>query len=201
MEARHVISVVSSILFTVAGIWYVVDIAKSKVKPNVASFVIWSFTNASLLASLIVKHVWVSVPLGVISTLSSLAVVILCFKTRYFHFSLADKLAFGAGLIGLLLWVVTKNAAYNLYILAVLNLIVFTPITIKSFKHPDLETVLPWRINLAAAVCLLLAVPYASLLQLTIPIQQLLCSLPLNLSLWRGEILKHRAVKQRSAVL
>jgi len=191
MDLRHFISLVSSVLFTVAGIWYVVDIAGARVKPNVASFVIWSFTNASLLASLIVKHVWVSVPLGVISTLSSLAVVVLCFRTKYFHFSLADKLAFGAGLIGLLLWIVTKNAAYNVYILAVLNTIVFAPITIKAFKHPQLETILPWRINLLAAIALLLAVPTLTPLQLIVPIQQLACSVPLNIALWLGQVLGH----------
>jgi hypothetical protein len=192
MNIRHIISLISSILFVVAGLWYVIDIAKSKVKPNVASFVVYSFTNASLFASLIVKHVWVAVPLGGISTLSSLAVVALCFRTKYFHFSLADKIAFGAGLVGLVLWVVTKNASYNVYILAVLNTVVFAPITIKALKHPDLETVLPWRLNLVASLFLVLAVPSFTLLQLVIPIQQLVCSGPLNLALMRGEILSRR---------
>lgn len=180
-------------LYVTAGTWYIVDVAGSKVKPNVASFVIWSFTNVSLLAALVVKHVWVSVPLGAISTLSSLAVVILCYRSKYFHISLADQLAFGVGLVGLILWIVTQNAAYNVYILAALNIVVFAPITIKSFKHPHLETVLPWRLNLLAGICLLLAVPAFTPLQLAIPVQQLACVVPLNLALWLGNVMRHTA--------
>jgi hypothetical protein len=187
MEARQILTVLSSILFAVASILYIKDILSEKFRPNIASFVVWSFTNTSLLVSLVVRHVWASIPFAFIQAATAVAVVILSMKQSRFYFSFADKACLVSGLLGLLVWGLTKDATYNVYIITTVNFIVFLPITIKSFKHPDLETVFPWRVNLMASVLLLISVPNLALLTLALPVQQVACSLPLNIGLWLGE--------------
>lgn len=179
-------SVLAGICFVISSILYVRDTATAKIKPSIATFGILSLVNFSQLISLISKHVWHVIPFTTVGLFQALAVFIIALQGKNFYFKLADKLALGGALIGFIFWLVTKDAAYNIYIINAVTAITFVPLIIKAFKEPALETSLPWQTNLLASSFLLLTINSLSPVVWIVPVRQFACSLLINVGLRNG---------------
>lgn len=188
MSFSAICGLISGILFTISAGWYVMDVAKGKVLPSIATFTMLSIINASQLASVIDKGVWSVLPFSIVSFLASTSVAVIGLKRKKFYLELPDKIGFIGALIGFLVWLVTKNAALNLLIISVTISITFTPVIIKGFKRPDLESILPWQLNFLASLFLLLTINSTALAVWIVPIRQIILSGLLNLGLYRGKV-------------
>lgn len=191
----NVAGIIAGIIFSISAGWYVLDVAKHKVVPSIATFLMFTIINISQLASLIAEQVWAVLPFTIVGTISSIAICVLALKRKKFYLELPDKIGFAGAFLGFLLWLVTKDPAINLYVISAVNLITFTPLIIKSFKRPDLETLLPWQLNLLASFFLLLTINSAAAVVWIVPVRQFLCSLLLNIGLYRG-ILQRKGATQ-----
>ncbi len=188
MNLHEVSGLIAGIIFAISGSWYVLDVARHKVLPSIATFLIFTLINISQLASLIVEHVWAVLPFAIVGTASSIAVCALALKRHKFYLELPDKIGFVGALLGCLLWAGTKDAALNLYVLNAVNLIAFMPLIIKSFKRPDLESLLPWQLNLLASFFLLLTINSTAAVVWIVPVRQFICSVLLNIGLYKGKL-------------
>lgn len=166
--------------------WYVLDVARHKVVPSIATFLIFTIINISQLASLIVEQVWAVLPFTIVGTVASLSVCIFAIKRKKYCLELPDKIGFIGALLGCFLWFSTRDAALNLYVLNAVNMIAFLPLIIKSFKRPDLESLFPWQLNLIASFFLLLTINSAEAVVWMVPVRQFICSILLNLGLYFG---------------
>ena len=187
MHFSIICSIVAAVAFAVSSIYYVADTASTKIKPSIATFSILSLVNLSQLIALVSKHVWHVIPFTTIGLLQALAVCVLAIRGGRFYFKLADKVALVGALIGFLVWLLTKNAAYNIYIINAVTTITFLPLIIKSFKAPTLETRKPWLLNLVASLFLLGAINGRSPVIWIVPVRQFTCSLLINIGLFRGK--------------
>ncbi len=188
MSFSAVCGIIAGVIFSISAGWYVLDVAKQKVVPSIATFLMFTLINISQLASLIAENVWSVLPFTLVGLASSVAICGFALKRKKFYLELPDKIGFIGALIGFLLWLTTKNPAINLYVISLVNLITFTPLIIKSFKRPDLETTLPWQLNLLASFFLLLTINSASAVVWVVPVRQFVCSLLLNIGLLRGSL-------------
>jgi hypothetical protein len=186
MNLSDVSGIVAGIIFAFSAGWYNVDVYKRKVTPSIATFFMFSIINASLLASLISKGVWSVVPFTLVGLVTSVSVCILSLRNKKIYFELPDKVGLVGALFGFIVWQATDDAAINVYVLSIVNIITFTPLIIKSFKKPNLETIKPWQVNLLASFFLLLAVNSLSPVVWIVPVRQFLCSLLLNAGLYKG---------------
>ena len=185
MPISETFSILAGIAFLVSSILYVRDTAKARIKPSIATFGILSLVNFSQLLSLISKHVWHVVPFTTVGLLQALVVFIIAVRGKRFYFRFADKLALAGALIGFIVWLLTKNAAYNIYIINAVTTITFIPLIIKAFKEPALETKAPWQTNLLASTLLVLAINSSSPYVWIIPVRQFTISLLINVGLLR----------------
>ncbi len=181
-------SIISSVLFCVSSIWYVSEVAKQRVLPSVATFLVLSLINASQLASVVAKHAWLVLPFALISLASSTIVAIIGLKRKKFYLELPDKVGFIGALIGFLLWLVTNDPVTNLVVISITISVSFAPVIIKSFKRPDLESILPWQVNLIASVFLLMTINSSALSVWLVPVRQIILVGLLNLGLYRGQL-------------
>jgi hypothetical protein len=188
MDISLIASILAGICFVISSILYVRDTASTKIKPSIATFGILSLVNFSQLISLISKDVWHVVPFTAVGLLQALAVFIIALRGKNFYFKFADKLALLGALAGFILWLVTKDAAYNIYIINAVTAITFVPLIIKAFKEPALETSLPWQTNLLASTFLLLTISSSSPVVWIVPVRQFLCSLLINIGLRNGRL-------------
>jgi hypothetical protein len=185
MQFSEACSILAGATFSISSILYVRDTAKARIKPSIATFGILSLVNFSQLISLISKHVWHVVPFTIVGLLQALAVFVIAIKGKRFYFRFADKLALIGALLGFMAWLLTKNAAYNIYIINAVTTITFIPLVIKAFREPTLETKAPWQINLLASTFLLLAINSYSAYVWIVPIRQFTLSLLINIGLLR----------------
>lgn len=188
MDFSATSGVLSGIIFAISASWYTVDVAKNKVTPSIATFLMFSLVNLSQLASLLAERVWNVIPFTLVGVVTSIAICVIALRSKKFYFELPDKIALFGALLGFILWITTSNAAINLYVVNIVQIITFTPLIIKSFKRPDLETILPWHLNLFASFLLLLSVNSLAAVVWVVPVRQFLCSLLLNLGLLRGKL-------------
>lgn len=186
MNLHEISGIVAGIVFAMSASWYVLDVARHKVVPSIATFLIFTIINISQLASLIVEQVWAVLPFAIVGTVASLSVCIFAIQRKKFYLELPDKIGFIGALLGCFLWFSTRDAALNLYVLNAVNMIAFLPLIIKSFKRPDLESLFPWQLNLIASFFLLLTINSAEAVVWIVPVRQFICSILLNLGLYFG---------------
>jgi hypothetical protein len=183
MTFSETFSILAGVTFAISNVFYVSDTIKARISPNIATFGILTLVNFSQLLSLIAKHVWHVVPFTSVGLISCLIIFLAALRSGKFYFKLADKIALAGALLGFIIWLLTKNATYNIYIINAVTAITFVPLIIKAFKEPALETKLPWQSNLLASSFLLLTINSASPYVWIVPVRQFTCSLLINIGL------------------
>lgn len=186
MNLHLVMGWLAGLVFAIGGGFYLADIRKGRVKPNIATFVIWSFTASLLSASLIAAGVWHAVPFAAVNAVLSVASVIFSWRYHRFYFSRLDAAALFLSAVGLAVWIWTRQAAYAVYIVNIVSILAWTPLIVKSFKFPHYETRLPWRLSLLGSTLLVLAVPSMAVINWIVPVRQFACSLLVNVGLFKG---------------
>lgn len=183
MSFADICTIIACVMFAISTVFYVRDTAKALVRPSIATFGVLSLVNFSQLISLIEKEVWHVVPFTIIGLTQAVLIFIIAVRSKRFYFGWLDAIALVGALIGYAIWIVSQDAAYNIYVINVATFITFIPLIVKSFREPALETKLPWRTNLIASFFLLLAIadpaPYAWI----VPVRQFVCSLLINIGI------------------
>jgi hypothetical protein len=104
-------------------------------------------------------------------------------KNGKFQFKLLDAIVLIGALAGLVVWHLTKDAAYNIYILTAVMLISVIPMIMKTFKDPTSETKLPWLVNLAATVVLAMTITSLQPIDWLVQARQVVLSVLMNLAI------------------
>lgn len=190
MTFAEIATILAGLTFAVSSVLYVRDTAKARIRPSIATFGILSLVNFSQLIALISKGVWYVVPFTIIGFLQAFIVFVIAIKGRRFYFGFFDKLGLVGALAGFVFWVVSKDAAYNIYIINAVTAITFVPLIIKSFREPAMETKLPWQTNLLASFFLLLTITSPAPYVWIVPVRQFLCSLLVNIGIVSPDVKK-----------
>ena len=118
---------------------YYTSILAGKTKPHVFSWLLWG------LISLVVCIIQFMDAAG-IGALNTLLIAGLCLgiagvalKKWEHSISLGDKLSFTAGMLAILLWLITDTPLYSVIILITIDLFGFIPTFIKSYENPYSE--------------------------------------------------------------
>jgi len=183
MSLSIVAGYLAGLMYAIAAIWYVIDIAKQRVNVSIASNVIFTIINTSQLLALIEAKVWGVVPFTVVGLSVSLSICLISIKNKKIYFELMDKVGFIGALVGIVVWWLTNDPALNIYVLSIVNIFAFSPIIIKTFKHPNYETVKPWRVNLLASIFLLFSISTLSLVEIIVPVREFVSSSFMNIAL------------------
>lgn len=187
MEVSQIFGYLAGLTFAVSAGWYTYDVARKKVNVSLATFAIFSLLNLSQLAALINEKAWTIVPFTVVGLVTSVLICFFSIKNHKLYFETPDKIGLIGALIGFVVWQLTNNAALNIYILSLTNLIAFTPLIAKTFKHPDTETKKPWTLNLLASTFLILAINSTAPSVWVVPLRQFACSILMNIALHKKQ--------------
>ncbi len=188
MDISQVAGYLAGITFAVSAGWYTFDVAKRKVTVSIATFLMFTLINASQLIALISEAVWGVVPFTTVGLITSALICLFSLQNGKVYFELLDKIGLLGALVGFIAWQVADNPALNIYILSITNLIIFAPLIIKTFKHPDYETAKPWGLNLLASFFLLLTVNSPAAVVWAVPARQFLCSVLMNIGILKDRL-------------
>lgn len=126
---------------------YIRYILKGTVKPERASWLIWSvLTVMGFFAQLAVgaSH---SLWLPGVQALGVIIVLLLSIKYGFGGVGKRDALTLGAAAIVLLLWIFTKNPVLAVYLTILIDFLGAGLTLIKSYEHPESETLSTWALS------------------------------------------------------
>jgi len=188
MDISQVAGYLAGATFAISAGWYTFDVAKRKVTVSIATFFMFTLINSSQLIALISEGVWGVVPFTTVGLISSALICLFSLQNGKIYFELLDKVGLLGALFGFIAWQVSSNAALNIYILSITNLIIFVPLIVKTFKHPEYETARPWGLNLLASFFLLLTINSTSVVVWAVPVRQFVCSILMNIGILKGRL-------------
>ena len=156
---------VSSGLALAAGLLQLAGLAvasiatiKGRMQPSTTSFGIWTLVSFSLLVTSYAAGATTNLPFITAGALGTACMFGLSFKYGYRNWSWIDPVSITLAVLSLVLWYLTKNAAYAIYILTLIDWIAIAPIIRKSWIDPSSESRSVWLLTLAASICLVTAI-------------------------------------------
>jgi hypothetical protein len=167
------IGLLSALLNLSSIIPYVYSIIKGKARPNRVTWIIWSFLAWTLfIASLQSGAKATSFWLGS-AVFNSTLIAILSFWRGVWKKDTLEISCFIFGIIGIVLWLVTKQASVSVYVGAIVDIIAIIPTVRKVLKDPLSEPKIAWTMGITAAVLNVLAIDSTKLVIIFPPVSVL----------------------------
>ena len=185
MNIQFILGIIASLLFIVSISWYVYDVAKGRVRVAITSVIMLALINFSQLSALIAKELWYVVPFTFAAAVMNIFIVVFGIKNGKFQFKRLDAITLIGALAGLIAWHITKDAAYNIYILTAVMLVSVTPMIAKTFRDPTSETKWPWLVNLVATAFLTMTITSFQPVDWLVQMRQVFLSVLMNIAINR----------------
>ncbi len=149
---------------------YIISILKGKARPARSTWIIWSLVTLLLLTSYYeVGGAWANlISLG--DFLVAATVAILSIKYGVGGWSRLDKFCFAGCGVALILWAVTGSALVALLATIFIDALGATATIVKTFKDPEQEDKLTWKMAFLGNSINLIAVPLWSFSHSVYPI-------------------------------
>lgn len=160
---------ISAVLSIVMIIPYIRDIFRLETKPERGSWFIWTVLGLIAFISQLSKGATDSLWLTAGQTVSVLVIFLLSIKYGYGGLGKRDiQGLLGAG-VGLLLWYLTREAAFALIFVILIDSIGTYLTAIKSYSDPESETLSTWVISGTSGIFGMLAVGSFNFILLAYP--------------------------------
>ena len=166
----QIFGIVSAMLTIICLVPYVIDIFKLKTKPERASWLIWSVLGFIAFFSQLAKGATDSLWLTGAQTFVVLVVFLLSLKYGVGGLMKRDIIALIVAGMGIILWLLTKEAAVALFIVIAVDFAGSVLTMIKSYEDPGSETLITWVLSGTSGVFGALSVGGWNLILLSYPI-------------------------------
>jgi hypothetical protein len=166
----EILGIIGGLFGLVSYAPYIKDILLLKVKPQRATFLIWSILGAIVFFSQLAKGASNSLWLPGLETFGAIAIFILSIKYGVGGFNKKDYMALFIALIGLIIWYFTKEAAVALYLVIFVDASGLYLTIHKAYVLPKSETHLAWILSAVGGVFSLISVGSFSIILLSYPI-------------------------------
>jgi hypothetical protein len=159
MSMLHaVFGVIAGIIAFIAYLPYIHSILRGETKPNRATFLIWSTVDIVLIASYLASGARTTIWTSLVFCVFQVVVLILSFRSSTNKFTRLDIACIGGAGLGLLLWLITRNAQTALYVSILCEILGFIPTIKKAYLQPDSESKIAWSLGVGSSVCNLIAI-------------------------------------------
>lgn len=171
---------------------YIRDIFLKKTKPERMSWLIWAVLGLISFFSQLAKGARYSLIMTGAQALGDLFIFILAVKHGIGGFLKRDIFALIGAAIGLILWYITKEAAIALFIVIFIDATGAVLTIIKSYEHPETETISSWALTSIGGFLACIAIGKFNLILLAFPFYICAISLAIIVSIKLGFIKKQK---------
>lgn len=143
-----------------SGASYIAAIIKGRARPNLVSWFFWGFTALIAFALQIYQGVGASALITLTIGLGPVLVFALAIY-RGMHketFSAVDKVCAALTVVGIALWLLTKNPLVALCMSIMVDFVSGIPTIVKCYARPHTEHALPYGLSIASMVITLLTI-------------------------------------------
>ena len=167
---------ISAILSIVMIVPYVRDIFRLETKPERGSWFIWTTLGVIAFFSQLSKGATDSLWLTVAQTTSVGIIFLLSIKYGYGGLGRRDLYALIGATVGLILWYLTSEAAYALFLVIFVDSLGTLLTLTKAYKDPASETLSTWIISGTSGIFGMLAVGSMDMILLAYPLYLVLAN-------------------------
>lgn len=180
MAYEHLFGIAAGVIGFLGFVPYIISTLRGTTKPNKATWIIWAAMGAIIAASYFSAGATYSAWLPVAYAIGIFAVAALSLRSGEKGWTRLDLFCLlGAG-VGLLLWWLTSEPAFALYLTIAVDAIGFIPTLKKVYEEPESEDKLAWRLFLLADGLNIFAISEWTLAQASYPVYVLVFTMALN---------------------
>lgn len=162
-DYKIILGIFASVIGLAGYLPYFYDMVRGKTKPHVFSWLVWSLLEGIAFFAQIMSGggpgAWVTGSSAVFCFIIAVAALFWGEK----EIKIFDWLAFGGSLLGLALWLLTKNPLAAVIIITITDVLVFAPTFRKSYFKPHEETAASYIIAALRLALSLAAMDHLSL--------------------------------------
>ncbi len=151
------IQLVAGVLFFIGFVPYIWGVLKNKVRPNKATWMIWSSVNLLVLIAMSASNTLNGQIVG--ATIGSVIVALLSFRYGTATWSFTEIICVGVSILGIVAWVRTNDPEVSILLNAIVMIIGAIPTLIAAWKHPERESRVAWTLYWLSCVCTIIAIP------------------------------------------
>lgn len=168
------------------------EVIKGNTRPNRVSWLMWSIAPLIATAAALSSGVKLAVLPVFMSGFGPLLIFIVSFynKKSYWKLEFFDYLCGFFSLLALILWAITKQANIAIMFAIISDLFAAVPTVIKSWRHPETETVASYSTGMLNALSSFAAIKLWGFSELAFPIYVLTIDTLLTLIIIRKKIFK-----------
>lgn len=146
-------------ILMIAGILpYLIGIIKGTTRPKIVTWIIWSSVTGIACAAAIFEKQYPTAILLFLSSLGTLLVAILGWKTGDKKIERLDTICLVGAIIGLILWQIYNSPAIAVLATIAINLVGGVPTLVHSWKKPGEEAWLTFFLSFLGALCTLVVI-------------------------------------------
>ncbi len=139
MTIKEVLSIIATLIAFVGIIPYLIDTIKSKVKPHPYTWLVWSIvTGVTFLGGVEQGAGIAAMPVGV-AELLTIIIFLFSLKNGFKNIKEEGKYFLITALLGLIPWIITRNATISIVIMVLIDVIAFIPTFRKTWQYPETE--------------------------------------------------------------
>lgn len=150
-------NVAAGLLMALGFLVYVGDIIPRYAKPSKASWAIWTILDGIILAGMHAEDV-VNAQM-IIATIGALIVLLVSLKFGESGWSAMDKACLLGAVVGIALWIITKNPLTAVITGLIVNAIGCIPTYAIMYNQPEKAGKLAWTLFFYSCVCSVIAIP------------------------------------------
>lgn len=140
MEIKFVFGIIASAIGLAGYVPYFWNLARRKTKPHVFSWFVWGLMNAIGFAAQVVKGAGPGAWVTGISGACTLLIAIFAITRGERNITRSDWACLAAALLGIALWVATRNPLTAVVLITLTDAIAFIPTFRKAYWKPYEET-------------------------------------------------------------
>ncbi len=141
------LAIIAALLAVAGNLPYLWDILKGRVKPHPYTWLVWSMVSGIIFFGQLAKGAGVGVIPTAASEIFTLIIFLFSLKYGFRGITKTDTAFLILALIGIGLWLLTKDPTPSVIIAVSIDLIAFVPTLRKTWLHPSTETPLLFGSN------------------------------------------------------
>ncbi len=190
ISLKEIIAVVAALLAIAGNVPYITDILRGRVKPHAYTWFVWSVVSGIIFFGQLAKGAGIGALPTAASEIFTVVIFLFSLKYGFKRIKKVDTFFLFLALLGLVPWLITKDATLSVVMAVAIDLTAFVPTIRKTWREPKTETPILYGTNVVRHILALFSLEAYNIATTLHSVAMIVTN-----SLMVGLIVKHRKKK------
>ena len=183
---RELLTVIAGLIIVISPLPYIADIIRNKTHPNMVTWVTWSLINVINTAAAFSAGAWQTGIYLSCATFATVSISVLAFWHGVKKYSVFDIVCQIVALIGIPLWLLTRQPALAVALELVVDFSGGLPTLRHAWREPYAETLRTFVLSASAGLLLLASLKEYSFVAVAVPLYIFLFDSAISVAILMG---------------